>query len=97
MKFIVSSKGLFRILSQIDFESDRVESIICVNNEVLELLTAKGDTVKIFATNKNTEGEKSIPQDYRRWDWVYNLVKKIDDQPIVIEVSQNLLNILIQY
>ena len=93
MKIIISSKTLANLLNKIDFENENVlqvrgegsNFIINTNKQTLELWV---EMIKF---------EPRLKQENARWDWVKNLVNQIDDQPIVIGLSENSVQIIITY
>lgn len=93
MKFMVSTKGLASILDQIP-AGEHVER---VNMEF-------GCLVIISQTQRFKTGaveimqfEASVEQTDRRWDWVHQLMKQVNEQPVIMEVHKGIINILFQY
>ena len=92
MKILISSKHLASQLNKIDFDLDCVVQVGGIKN--FEINTNK-QTIKIPC-------EILIPsiyikQDNRRWDWVKSLLNKVDEQPIVLQITENIVNVIFQY
>jgi hypothetical protein len=94
MKVILSSKQLAQELSKIDFDTDRVVEVEGESGELC-IDTQLGKTIRIICEVFNPE--IIISQESRRWDWVYKLAKKVDEQPIVLDISENSVNIIFSY
>jgi len=95
MNVIVSSKTLAEGLSKIDFDGG--EHVTDVDVEV--------DTIKIFTNDlqridigcASPASDSIYAQLGRRWDWLYDTVLKIDEQPISLIIEDETLEIKIQY
>lgn len=94
MKTVVSSKQLATNLSLIDFDSDHVVEVGADENELI-IDTAEGTTVRIGC--EISQRTLIIKQENRRWDWVKRLVDNVEEQPIVLDISENVVNVLFQY
>jgi hypothetical protein len=97
MEFIVSSKNLATVLSRIDFENDNVNSVS------YDLLTSTL-TIKTNLTSvdmKVTMLDRPIitvmNQSNRRWDWLRKLCMSVEEQPIIIRISEMTLKITFEY
>lgn len=100
MKFIISSKYLANTLSNIDFSDDNVETIILHTHSKTNILTIQTRKTSLeIVVNMVLEKPffKTIRQNSRRWDWLKMLVTQVAEQPIVIEVTENSLDITFQY
>jgi uncharacterized protein (UPF0218 family) len=94
MKILVSSKHLAAKLNEIDFNNDKVmsigdnvtEVIIKTINRDIELYAE----ILIFSANP-------IDQQERRWDWIKELVNKVDEQPICLDIKEKFVNVIFQY
>lgn len=93
MKILISSKTLAEELKKIDFESETVMQV-------------RGEGSKfIINTNKKTIEiwcdiiffEPIVKQENRRWDWVKHLLSQVEEQPIVLNIQQDFINIIFQY
>jgi len=93
MKILISSKHLASILNDIDFEKEFVTSVYSKKN---------GITIDTNSWSYNTncevsEANISVIQKNKRWDQLKILVNKIDNQPIVLKLFENTLNVIISY
>jgi hypothetical protein len=93
MKLLLSSKVLASKLNEIDFETDEVKRVSLNDNELM-LITLKKSVVipvhvVIFKASENQEG--------RGWDCVRSLVSRVEEQPIVLQIYDNVLNVIFQY
>ena len=94
MKIIVSSKQLAADLSLIDFDNDHVVEVGADENELI-IDTQEGTTVRIGC--EMSQRTMIIKQENRRWDWVKRLVENVEEQPIVLDISENIINVIFQY
>lgn len=99
MKVLVSSKALANKLSEIDFDNDSVYNVALnpvgnTNTCVLSINTTKY-SVKI--TVESIIFKAAVIQEHRRWDCIRDLVNKVDDQPIVLEINERVTNVIFQY
>ena len=93
MRILISSKQLATELNKINFEEEDVfqvrgegsDLIICTNKQNIEIQC------------EILEFEPRILQEDRRWDWVKNLVNAIDEQPIVLDIHENAINVIFHY
>lgn len=92
MKAIMSSRELSLKLDKIDFDEDRVIKVSS-NEGQLNILTSKSNITILCEVSEN----KSIDQENNRWDWLKRLVYQIEEQPIVLDLDNNKLNIIISY
>lgn len=90
---VISSKYLQQKLSEIDFDNDYVVDVII-----------KGETLTFHTTEKNVEvelsenyGNMTFEQIDRGWDSVLKVCSQIDEQPICLQIYENVINIIIQY
>ena len=94
MKILISSKQLAHELNKIDF---RIENVIGIIEEskgiVLSTERQNIETSCIILT----EGMKIIKQYKRRWDWIKKLVNQVDEQPVTLEISEGIINVIFQY
>lgn len=97
MEFIISSKYLAKLLSVIDFYNDNVNSVWYDSSTNRLTIKTNHNSIDIRVTMINTPIVTSINQSNRRWDWLNKLVTSVEDQPIVIRISEMTLNITFQY
>ncbi len=93
MKVLVSSKYLAKMLSNIGTEEHVYSAEL--NENTLSLLTNENKVdVRIVRCIGNNENLKSING---RWDSVYNVVRAIEEQPIVLRLHEKGVTIELQY
>lgn len=93
MKVIVSSKNLYKRLSEIDFNKESIYNVVLEDN-VLRI-NANTKSVEIYC--EIVTFKASIKQENRRWDWVKELCSKVEEQPITLHISENVVNVIFQY
>jgi hypothetical protein len=93
MKILMSSKLLASKLKEIDFEKESVERVTLDNDELI--LITQTSSVKFHV--HVLEFKASVKQDGRRWDWVKSLVSRVEEQPIVLQIFDNVVNVIFQY
>ena len=91
-KILISSSTLAKALSEIA-EGDYVSSVV-LNLEQISLITNNKKTIRISA---HTSSNCLFAQDHKRWDSLYQVVKVIPEQPIILDVYDNVLNLIIQF
>ena len=93
MKILVSSKLLARKLEEIDFENESIERVTLDNDELI--LISQTSSVK-FSVHV-LDFKASVKQEGRRWDWIKSLVSRVEEQPIVLQIFDNVVNVIFQY
>lgn len=91
---IVSSKSLRIELSKIYDEGDYVINIRTINDKLI-LYTYQDQLIEINCANSHNGF--TYNQSDNRWDWLYKLVSKMAEQPIVMEIDDNKLRISVDY
>lgn len=99
MKLLVSSETLYKALSEFAFyEAPDYVSVLGIdenNNAVLNFtdgLTCSSADV-VFIEGKPQE----ISAENHRWDWVQSLMKKADEQPVILEITQKSVKVIFEY
>lgn len=93
MKILISSKVLSDNLDKINFED---EYVIQVRGEGSKfIINTNSQTIEICC--EILRFSPRVKQNNRRWDWVANLVDKVDEQPIVLDIYENVINVVFQY
>jgi hypothetical protein len=92
MKLLISSKTLATGLSKIDLSITKVE----LSGDEL-LLWSGSDYIQVRIGYRISEHGQSLYQNGVRWDWVKRLVDKVDEQPIILDISERSVNIIFQY
>jgi hypothetical protein len=93
MKILISSKLLASKLKEIDFEKESVERVTLDKDELI-LIT---QTSKVNFHVRVLQFKASVKQEGRRWDWVKSLVSRVEEQPIVLHIFDNVVNVIFQY
>jgi len=93
MKILLSSKVLATKLKEIDFEKESVERVSLNNGDLIIITQNSSVTINVHVL----EFKASIKQGCSRWDWVKQLTNQVDEQPIVLQMFENVVNIIFQY
>jgi hypothetical protein len=93
MKIVISSKYLASNLSLIDFEKETVQNLVLLSCNLTLNTEHQSITMSVETSGYNC----TMNQHDRRWDWVKKLVIKVEEQPIVLEITENILNVVFQY
>ncbi len=92
MKIIASSEMLAKKLNKMNIDVHPIEEI-SVANHILILRSLEKE-VKLSV---HLNWSKEISQYERRWDWVKSLVNAVPDQPIILTIKEDKLEITFQY
>ncbi len=85
-----------KCLEKIDFEKESVSSVFIANGDTLNIITSLNKCISVHV--KVNEGQRTaLIQTDRKWDWVYKLCSQVGDQPVSIEIYENVLSVLFQY
>lgn len=102
MKILISSKYLAAELNKLgvnDFYIHRVS----LHGSELKLITLVYDDEGYPQTNSitlivhNASESGTIIQDNRQWSWVRKLVNQVDEQPLILEITEHAVNVIFQY
>lgn len=101
MKFLVSSKVMGSTLNGIDLETNCISRVL-IDKDKVTFFIGTDNVAEIWiepvvGDRKLFEQPVLIEQDNRRWDWVKQLMNRVPDQPIVMEISERIVNIIFQY
>lgn len=94
IRFLVNSKYLFSKLQEINFKDDEVQHAYLVDTE-LTLITQLKEVKLHVSVVRFTEPR--VKQFNRKWDWLRDVVRECEEQPIVIEVHEGVLNLIFQF
>jgi hypothetical protein len=103
MKVLVSSKYLYSKLRELDLENESVVRVMFlkilrdVRYENSLVLVTQKNNVTIDVEPLGIIAPVTIDQTDRRWDWIKKTVVFIPDQPIVLEISEKEVNIILTY
>lgn len=92
MKIIVSSEMLAEKLNKMDVDQYPIEEI-SVEKYILTLRSVE----KEVKFSVHLKWGKELNQYERRWDWVKSLVNAVPDQPIILIIREDKLEITFQY
>jgi len=99
MKILVSSKALANKLSRIDFDNDSVYNLVLnpIGNTTsceLSINTIK-QSIKIMV--ESVKFQAAVNQEHRNWDWIKQTLMAVNDQPVVLEITENCVSVIFQY
>lgn len=94
IKFLVSSEYMAEMLMTIDWEKQSVERISVFEYEIT-LLTQ--NTALTISCHVFTGSVKSLAIKKGNWGNVKELLSKIPDQPVLMEIYDNIINVTFQY
>jgi hypothetical protein len=94
MKVLLSSKRLAQELSSINFQSEFVRRV-SVERDELTIIT--GESILKFDVHVLDYKNPVVLQKDKRWDWVWLLVNRVDDQPVILDIYENVVNVTFQY
>jgi len=101
MRLILSSKTLSKALSEFDFnnESINMAELSLGENHKLKNLRLYGNVKGVVELRdiETFEESQCLNQTDVRWDFIFDTLSKIQEQPIVLEIWQNRVNINLQY
>jgi hypothetical protein len=94
INLIISSQVLAKMLQGIDFDNDVVRSCYCGDHTfTIVYYSAKSEKDERVSHYAYTQKADEIDQQDRRWDWIKDIVTKIPDIPLVMEISIGKINI----
>ena len=93
MKILLSSTTLANKLKEFDFKSDSIWAVRCEDGKMY--LDSNVKTVVISC--EILEFKARIKQDNRRWDFIKDLVTNVNEQPIVLNITEDLVNVIFSY
>ena len=102
MKIVCSNKSLARALKTVFEKDDFVKECEVHPKEAgslafLKLTNQYGISEKVIIETNADKIEIFKKQVDRRWDWVYEACKILPEQPISLSVSENMVEIKLQY
>jgi len=98
MKVLISSQELASKLSHLYFK-DLLNQILIAKYERNQLFLIDGSGVTLASVFcELVELKSNNHQDVDiRWDWVYDLVKKVDEQPISLSIGPQKAQVIFEY
>ena len=94
MKILISSKVLGESLKEFLEENSFVENVM-MHDSHLRIIGTKSK-MDIYCDILEFK-PNSLPQMNARWDWVRDLLKACSEQPIVVQIQKNQVQIIFQY
>lgn len=93
MKILISSKQLAAELVKIDFGN---ETVMQVRGEGSNLvINTDKQTIEMWC--EMLQFEPRVRQENVRWDWVKRLVNVVEDQPIVLDIRENIVSVIFHF
>jgi hypothetical protein len=93
MRIVISSKYLASQLKVVNLETAFVAKI--TDNKLILFFETGTIDININSCSNSMGGD--FMQQNKRWDWLYDIVSKIEDIPIVLDINQNKLNLIIEF
>ena len=93
MKVLISSKHLASELNKIDFLEDNVNGIKSDNDGIY--IMTNNQTFKIHCEILQDEFMRN--QDNVNWGWIKLLVNKVDEQPMILDIRNQRVDVIFQY
>jgi|ERR1035437_2849231 hypothetical protein len=100
MIILASSKTLKKALSEINFDEECVikSELMPIENSIMKMLTIYGSVNGIASLRVESKAESQcIDQHHARWDWVYDSVSRLSEQPIVLNINKDSVEVILQY
>ena len=99
MKILVSSKTLAIHLKEIDFTGGEYMVSACLKKESnhYDLILSTENKAVSIPVEVLIHTVLPYKQHNRRWDWVKELVSKVDEQPVTLEICEQIINVIFQY
>jgi hypothetical protein len=100
MIILASSKTLQKALSEINFDEECVITAVLtsIENSTMKRLTLNGSVNGIASLwVESKEESQCIDQHNARWNWVYDAVSKLSEQPIVLNINKDSVEVILQY
>lgn len=94
MKIIISSEALAIGLNKIDFDINSIECLQYVDNN---LCLYVDDIVIHIGCAASFGNSKVYNQADRGWEHIKALMNQIDEQPVVLDISEKIINLIFQY
>lgn len=95
VKIVVSSKDLAYHLSHIDFNGGEYVEFADLADGVLTITTSQR-AIRLRVASSQIQ-PVLFKQGDARWDWARDMLNGIDEQPIVLELRDNCIRIIVTY
>jgi 3'-phosphoadenosine 5'-phosphosulfate sulfotransferase (PAPS reductase)/FAD synthetase len=97
MRLLVSSKVIAKKLSEIPEKEFIIRATLYSNGkDSAGTLTLIAQTTSVDLPVEILTFEASLKQEDVRWDWIFDIVSKVDEQPITLEVHEKVTNVIFQ-
>lgn len=93
MRVLLSSGLLAQKLNEIDLERENVQRANLEDGDLILICQTQAVRIPVHVL----DFKASVKQENRRWDWVKLLVNSVGDQPVVLQVFENVVNVTFQY
>ena len=93
MRVLLSSGLLAEKLNEIDLERESVERANLEDGDLILICQTQAVIIPVHVI----DFKASISQENRRWDWVKLLVNSVGDQPVSLQIFENVVNVTFQY
>ncbi len=99
MKLLISASLLASKLKELPLDAEEIFRATLENSGVSDFgtLTLITPSKSISINVCILKFQASLKQNDRRWDWVLKDLKKMEDKPIVLEIYEKCVNIIMQY
>ncbi len=98
MKILISSKLLYSKLSTIDFDKDYVVSALVTEDDVFVLTTKHHALVfSMAAVVLKDVFPNNVRQENRNWESIKETVRKAPEQPVVLCIYEQRVDVIFQY
>lgn len=94
MKIVISSEALATKLNDIDFD---ISSIECLQYENNHLTLYVNDTTISIGCAASFDRSKIYNQDCVRWEFIKTLMNQVDEQPVVLDISEANISVIFNY
>lgn len=101
MKFLVSTKNVAAQLNGLDLENNSISRLL-IDKDKITFFIGTNNVAQIWIEPVVQDRELFntpvlVEQDSRRWDWVKQLMNRVPDQPVVMEITERIINVIFQY
>jgi hypothetical protein len=93
MRVLLSSGLLAEKLNEIDLERESVERANLEDGDLILICQTQAVRIPVYVI----DFKASVRQESRRWDWVKLLVNSVGDQPVSLQIFENIVNVTFQY
>jgi hypothetical protein len=95
MKILVSSKSLYAALKRIDFDGGEEVQFISLTEDRKLMINTNIRTIELPV--EILSYASAVSQSDVRWDWLRETLRRIEEQPVIVEIKRNIVNLIFQY